>query len=83
MHPLQSTLDLLHQVVDRLPPRFPRELGRYMAQRLGELERDQSVNREALDRVVAEFGMYTWHYRRAWEEVYERNAKADEERRFL
>ncbi|MBI4434264.1 hypothetical protein HY635_00370, partial [Candidatus Uhrbacteria bacterium] len=46
-------------------------------------ERDQSVNREALDRVVAEFGMYTWHYRRAWEEVYERNAKADEERRFL
>ena len=82
-HPLQSTLDLLHQIVDRLPPRFPRELGRYMMMRLGELERDQSVSRDALDRVVSEFGKYTWHERRAWEEVYERNAKADEERRFL
>lgn len=82
-HPYQATIDLLHQIVDRLPPRFPRELGRYMALRLGELERDQSVSREALDRAVAEFGTYTWHYRRAWEETYEREGKKEEERRFL
>jgi|GEM_PF-5907576 len=83
MHPLQATLNILHAIVDRLPPRFPRELGRCMATRLGELERDASVSREALDRVVAEFGKYTWHERRAWEEVYERNGKPDEEQRFL
>ncbi|MDO8599645.1 MAG: hypothetical protein Q7S02_06065 [bacterium] len=82
-HPQHATIDLLHAFVDRLPPRFPRELGRYMAVRLGELERDTSVSREALDRVVAEFGKYTWHERRAWEEVYERAGKADEEQRFL
>lgn len=83
MHPLQATIDLLHQIVDRLPPRFPRELGRYLAGRLAEIERDQSVSREALDRAVAEFGKYTWHYRRAWEEVYDREGRGDEERRFL
>ncbi|MBI4450294.1 hypothetical protein HY634_04495 [Candidatus Uhrbacteria bacterium] len=83
MHPLQSTLDLLHVIVDRLPPRFPRELGRYMMMRLGELERDQGVSRDVLDRTVAEFGKYTWHYRRTWEEVYEREGKPEEERRFL
>jgi len=82
-HPYQSTIDLLHVLVDRLPPRFPRELGRYMATRLAELERDQSVHREALDRVVAEFGKYSWPYRRAWEEVYEREGKPMEEQRFL
>lgn len=82
-HPYQPTIDLLHQIVDRLPPLFPRELGRYMALRLGELERDVSVSREALDRIVAEFGAYTWHYRRAWEEIYQRDGAPTEERLFL
>lgn len=82
-HPQQSTIDLLHTLVDRLPPRFPRELGRYMIARVGELECDASVSHEALDRVVAEFGKYTWHYRRAWEEVYARAGVGDEEQRFL
>lgn len=82
-HPHQSTIDLLHALVDRLPPRFPRELGRYMVMRLGELERDAAVSREVLDRAVAEFGKYTWHERRAWQEVYEHEGKPGEERRFL
>lgn len=54
-----------------------------MAMRLAELERDESVRREALDRVVAEFGKYSWPYRHAWEEVYGQEGKQAEERRFL
>jgi hypothetical protein len=50
---------------------------------VGELERDASVSREALDRVIAEFGKYTWHYRRAWEEVYRRDGEPEAERGFI
>ncbi|MFH1098420.1 MAG: hypothetical protein V1723_00610 [Candidatus Uhrbacteria bacterium] len=83
MHPHQSTIDLLRVLVGRIPPRFPRELGRYLAQRVEELARDASVTGEALDRALAEFGLYVWHYRKALEEIYAREAVGEESARFL
>ena len=71
-HPQQSTIDLLRRMVVRVPPRFPRELGRYMNVRVEELARDVSVPEAVLTNVIAEFGRYLWHYRKAWEDVWTR-----------
>ncbi|MFH1430189.1 MAG: hypothetical protein ABIG71_01535 [Candidatus Uhrbacteria bacterium] len=46
-----------------------------MQRRIAELRADAGVSREECEAVAIEFGMYSWHYRRAWEEVYARDGQ--------
>lgn len=82
-HPHQSTVDLLRRMVARLPPKFPRALGRYMIERAETLARDAGIPAEELARSIAEFGVYLWHYRKAFEEAFAREGIPRWEERFL
>jgi hypothetical protein len=82
-HPHQSSLDLLCTLAAGRPPRFPSVLGDYMEWRAKQLADDPSTTREAIDETIGEFGRYVWPFRRAWDELYVRDARKDERERFL
>jgi len=83
-HPYAHTLELLMIAVAKLPPGFPEgDRQRFHAAFEAYLKAGDKAVYEDISRTIVELGELSWPHRRAYQELYDRYARASEEAHLL
>ncbi len=69
-HPYQATIDLIKNVIHRLPGVFPEARHREMEAELMALERDPAASLETIEEKLIAFGAELWAYCEAYDKFY-------------
>ncbi len=78
-HPYAYTLDLFKISIDRLPPGFSAQRKKDFEELLKSYTKNPDCSYEELQQAIAELGLESWSYRKAYEKMYETYGRSSEE----